>query len=94
MSTKAKSAGTKKVNWEFPISADNFKWMGISLAVIVIGYIVMATANTTDPVKHQEIWNGPLVIIVAPIILVIGYCVLMPWAIMKGRKTTDENPTV
>lgn len=46
----------------------------------------MATGITDDPAKHQETWNNPVAIAIAPIVLVIAYCVLIPLAIMKKDK--------
>lgn len=42
-------------------------WWGLSAAALVIGY--------------ADLWRGGMT--VAPILLVLGYCVLIPIAIMK-----------
>lgn len=42
-------------------------WWGLAAAVLVLGY--------------ADLWRGGVT--VAPILLVVGYCVLIPIAIMK-----------
>ncbi|MDB4916191.1 MAG: hypothetical protein JWM95_3835 [Gemmatimonadetes bacterium] len=42
-------------------------WWGIAVATILLGYADLARGGTT----------------IAPILLVIGYCVLVPMAILK-----------
>tara|TARA_B100001250_G_scaffold376606_1_gene365006 strand:- start:338 stop:565 length:228 start_codon:yes stop_codon:yes gene_type:complete len=58
------------------IGKKNYLIFGISLITIVVGYIVMATGET-DSVQSIR---------VAPIILVIGYCVLLPISILVNNK--------
>ncbi|MBL7975075.1 MAG: DUF3098 domain-containing protein [Candidatus Kapabacteria bacterium] len=73
----------KKVEWNFPLTKQNFIIFGAGLVTIVIGYMLMATGITDDPQKHQEAWNNPLAVSVAPLVLVLGYCVIIPFAIIK-----------
>jgi hypothetical protein len=60
--------------------------------VIVIGYLLMATGITSDPQKYLETWANSMAIVVAPTLLVIAYCVLIPLAIMKREKSPSNNP--
>ncbi len=73
-------------DWNFPIEKKNWVWFGIGIGVIFLGYILLATGITEEPALSQDKWNNPFVIYVAPILLVIGYCVLIPFAIMKTFK--------
>ncbi len=83
----------KKVVWEFPLERQNWIILAIGMATIVVGYVLMAMANTDDPVKHQEIWNNSLAISVAPFLLVVGFLGIIPYGFMWRRKTSDELPS-
>lgn len=92
MSKKKAVSSTRKqqrsagIQWNFPLSKANFLYFGIALGVIIIGYVFMATGITSDPQKYLETWANSLAIVVAPTLLVIAYCVLIPLAIMKREK--------
>ena len=47
--------------------ARQYYWWGIAIATIILGYADLARGGTT----------------IAPILLVVGYCVLVPVAILK-----------
>lgn len=49
-------------------SKRNWRWLGSGLVVIIIGYIALM----------QGPYNNPLSVTVAPILLTIGYCILIP----------------
>jgi hypothetical protein len=81
------------VQWQMPFTKVNFIYFGAALSVIVIGYLLMATGITSDPEKYLETWANPVAIVVAPTVLVIAYCVLIPLAIMKRERAarTEEQ---
>lgn len=79
-----------KAQWYFSLTKLNFRWILLSLAVILIGYILMATAITDDPAEIPEVWNNPLAVTVAPILLVIGYCITMVYALFVRKKTETQ----
>lgn len=57
-----------------------FKLLGISIALLVIGYILLGQG----PVDNHLSWS------VAPAILVIVYCILIPLTIIyRGKKSTS-----
>jgi hypothetical protein len=96
MSKKRVVSSSKKqqragVQWNFPLSMSNFIYFGIALGVIVLGYILMATGITSDPQKYLDTWANSLAIVVAPTLLVIAYCVLIPIAIMKRVKSDSAS---
>lgn len=68
----------KPRNWHFPWTRRDFVMLGIGLATIIVGYLLMSTGMGVDN------WDNPLAVSVAPVILVIGYCVIIPLAIMFG----------
>ena len=65
---KAPAAAPESVKW--PFGKKNYIWFGIALAVMVIGFVLLGTGDTT----------------MAPLLLVIAYCALIPIAILvKGQ---------
>ncbi len=85
----------KKTMWAFPYTKKNFIIALIGLGVIVFGYLLMATGITEQPALVQGKWNNPFAIDIAPVVLVIGYCIIIPYAIMKyyGKKEEADKPT-
>jgi Ca2+/Na+ antiporter len=69
---------------ELPFAKKNLYILGIGLAVLVIGYILMA----------QPPVNGFLSRTLAPIIVVLAYVIIIPYSILYGHKKEkkDENP--
>lgn len=82
---KKKVSKRNKTNWHFPLANKNFMIAGIGLAIIVIGYILMSTGTTeiSEPALPDGTWNNPMAVTIAPILLVIGYCVVIPYSIIK-----------
>lgn len=82
---------SKKPIWTFTLDNENLKYLAIGFAVIVLGYILLATGITEEPALPQGKWNNPLAIYVGPILLVIGYCVIIPFALLKTFKRNKES---
>lgn len=59
---------------EWPFGKKNYIWFGIAIIVILIGYVLLGQGSMT----------------LAPILLVGGYCVLIPVAIMI-RSSSEEG---
>ena len=75
--TKKKANIKKKARLAgLPFSRRNYLWLGMGLAVIVLGYVSLAQG----PVN--SFWSLTL----GPILLVIGYCVLIPVGILLKNK--------
>ncbi len=85
------STTKSKVEWKFPLNKKNFLWIGIAIATILVGYALMATGITEEPASIDGTWNNPMAIVVAPLLLVIGYCVLIPYALLKRFDKPAEN---
>ncbi len=84
----------KKESWNFPLTKKNFYYLAVGLGVIILGYILMATGITDGPALPDGKWNNPMAVTIAPILLFIGYVLLIPWGIFKyfGNKTdTNQN---
>jgi heme/copper-type cytochrome/quinol oxidase subunit 2 len=77
--------------WSFPLERHNVILLAIGVAIIIVAYILMLTANTSDPVQHQQLWNNPLAVTVAPILLVLGYAVIIPIAILYRPKKSHQG---
>ena len=73
-----------------PFTKINYQILAGGILSIVLGYIALA----------QEPWDGTMPLVVAPILLVLGYCVLIPIGILfrqkdRSAKLDDAgNPTV
>ena len=60
-----------------PFTKKNYIWFAVGLAVIVLGYITLGYGSIT----------------LAPILLVAGYCVIIPIAIIiNGGKEKPKEP--
>lgn len=79
--------------WIFPLSRMNFYYLLGGIVVILIGYALMATGITNDPALPDGKWNNPLAVTIAPFILVIGYCVIIPIGLLKNfnKKKKEVN---
>ena len=64
-------------SWSF--GKINYVLFGIGLLIIILGYIVMVTGET-ESIQSVKI---------APIILIVGYCVVIPAAILVKPKNKD-----
>ena len=54
----------------------------------------MATGVTEEPALPDGKWNNPFAVVVAPLLLVIGYCVIIPLGLIKffsKKKNSAEN---
>jgi len=66
-----------------PFERENYIIMGIGLLVIILGYIALS-GNQVE---------GFLPLTVAPILLVLGYCIIIPIGIMYRKKEKPAQPT-
>lgn len=72
-SSKAK----QKREFSFPMERENFMIIGFGIVLLIIGYILMSE-NSVD---------GFLPTVIAPILLFAGYCVIIPYGILKKPKS-------
>jgi hypothetical protein len=66
---------------DLPFTKINYQILGAALVFLVLGYLALG----------QEPWNGTLPLVVAPILLVLGYCVLIPLGILYKRNETSSK---
>lgn len=80
---KEKSA-KKKVRQVQSLSLEkiNYQIIVAGLVVIIAGYFALSTSP----------WDNPIALNVAPILLVLGYCVIVPIGIIYRKKKSEETP--
>ena len=79
MSETKKKNNQSSSEFQWPFGTKNYIVFAISIIVIVVGYILLGQGSIT----------------MAPILLVVGYCILIPMAlIIRDNKSSDilENP--
>lgn len=69
----------QKTQWNLPLSKLQFLGIGAGIGIIVLGFVLLSLGMSTG-------WDNPLSVDVAPVVLVIGYCVVIPIAILYGGK--------
>jgi putative exporter of polyketide antibiotics len=80
------SKKTKSTNngWNFPLDKGNLIIIGVGVGVILLGYLLMMTGMTEQPAIPDGKWNNFWAITAAPIILLLGYCVIIPFGILRS----------
>ena len=63
-----------------PLSKENFQIMGVGLVLILAGYIAM----------YNQPVEGFLPLVVAPILLVLGYCIVIPLGLLYKKSSVKE----
>ncbi|UCE25699.1 MAG: hypothetical protein JSU74_06555 [Candidatus Zixiibacteriota bacterium] len=78
MATKAKKSNNSAAQQEvkWPYGKKNYLIFAAAMLVIIIGFITLAKGSIT----------------LAPILLVIGYCVLLPIALIIKDKPEEDSP--
>lgn len=79
---RGKQTKRSKVDDVFPFERQNFIIMGIGLLVILAGYIALS-GNSVEGFSQLTL---------APFLLVLGYCVIIPVGIMYRKKEQRVPP--
>ncbi|MGA9408256.1 MAG: hypothetical protein WBW71_14070 [Bacteroidota bacterium] len=80
MKEKEKLAKRKAKKIEIlPLDAINYKIIISGVVVIVLGYIALG----------MEPWDGFIALTVAPILLLVGYCIVIPVGIIYRKKKAE-----
>lgn len=79
------SSKRKPIQESLPFTKLNYQILAGGLLAIVLGYVALA----------QPPWDGTMPLVIAPILLVLGYCVLIPVGILIRKKAPaeDSRPT-
>ena len=83
INTKKNVKTNKSVKWNFPYNKTDLTWLLIGIGVVALGYLLMATGITEEPALPEGTWNNHLAVDVAPVVLFIGYLVIIPLALFK-----------
>ena len=88
-STATRNTSAPRGNQTFLFGRDNYMWMLAGLALIVLGFFLMAGGKSPDPnqFNEAEVYSARRITI-APIIILIGFG-LEAYAIMKRPKNTN-----
>ncbi len=77
--TKKSQQSVEKFN--FSLTKKNYMIIGLGIVLIIVGYIFMSE-NSVD---------GFMPTVIAPILLVLGYCVAIPLGILYRDKSEGQN---
>ena len=87
-----------KPTYEMAFTKDNYKWMIVGFAIIVIGFILMM-GKTDDIFNNAEIFttgkksfSTTMKVTIAPLVVLIGFAVEV-YAIFKGSATSEDEPS-
>ena len=82
----------EKTPQEFPLRQDNFKWLLIAIAFIVVGFVLMIGGGSEDPnvFKEDEIFSFRRITL-APILCLIGYALVIYAIIKEPGKSAAED---
>ncbi len=78
-------------NFDFPVKKENIRYILIGLGFNVLGYILMIGGGSSDPKVFNEAELFSTVrITIAPILITIGFIVII-YGIMKKTKPTKSE---
>lgn len=80
-SLKSKKHKKEQSHLHFAMTSKNYIIIGAGIALIILGYIFMSENSV----------SGFLPTIVAPILLIVGYCVIVPIGILYKDNNVKEN---
>ena len=94
MAVKAKKTVTTPdhEDLEWPFGPKNYIAFGIALVVIIIGYLCLAYGTDQAPADPTQ--ESFVSITLAPLLLVIGYCILIPIALLIKDRSKNGNGSV
>jgi len=78
---KAKQKAKKKTREAIPFSRENYIIFLIGILVIILGYIFLAQGPA------DSFWSLTL----APILMVISYCIIIPISIIYRKRTSRQS---
>jgi hypothetical protein len=61
----------------------NYQILGVGAVIIIAGYIALSA----------QPWDNPIALTLAPILLVLGYLVVIPIGILYKKKSADSKQT-
>ncbi len=80
------------VTFGIPLRRENLIGIAAGILIIILGYVLMATAITDNVAANDGIWNNFNAVTLAPILLTIGYCIVIPLALLyRPKKVIEED---
>jgi hypothetical protein len=76
-----KKTKKKSILGSLPFTKTNYQILAVGIVLLVLGYVALS----------QEPWDGTMPLVVAPILLVLGYCVVIPLAILFRKNSSGEQ---
>lgn len=73
---------------DFAFGKDNFIWIGVAVACIALGFILMSGGGSEDGVSFNPEIFSTRRIVIAPVITMIGF-ILMIVGILKNSKNKN-----
>lgn len=74
----------------FAFDRTNFILLGVSMAIVIIGFILMAGGTSTETQFNPEVYNAQR-IKVAPVVCLIGFLAMIYAILRKPAQKTPEN---
>lgn len=74
----------------FAFDRTNFILLGVSMAIVIIGFILMAGGTSTETQFNPEVYNAQR-IKVAPVVCLIGFLSMIYAILRKPAHKTPEN---
>ncbi len=65
-----------------PLEAVNYKILISGVVIVILGYVALG----------MEPWDGFMALTVAPVLLLFGYCIVIPVGIIYRRKKSQNAP--
>ena len=80
-----------KPKMNFAFSRKNYMFLLAGIALLIIGYITLSGGGSTDPNKFSYALFSPRRMVVAPIILFLGYCTIAYAIMIKPRPNEQKE---
>lgn len=74
----------------FAFGKENFILLGVSVLIIIIGFILMSGGKTTEETGFDPSIFNTRRIVIAPIVTMAGFFLVI-WAILKRPKDTEND---
>lgn len=76
---------------QFAFGKINFILLGISMAIVILGFVLMSGPGSTEDVFNPEIFS-PMRIKVAPVICLIGFLMMIAGILYRARDERETEP--
>jgi len=80
MTNPAVKKSGRKAAWGLPFDSANYLWLSAGLLMIILGYVALSQGPADSFLSRT----------LAPVLLVIGYCVLIPIGLLSRKKSSPD----